>query len=109
VPPGCNGPGNDRLNMIAPANPVGAVVTQANASNVQWVFVAGKVVKRDGRLLDVDFSRTRQIVEESCAHAKTLGGRRRDRPYLQKALGGVGDGVLDRSEGPAEFRLCLFG
>jgi 5-methylthioadenosine/S-adenosylhomocysteine deaminase len=60
------GPGNGRLNMIAPANPVGAVVTQANASNVQTVLVAGKAVKRDGRLLDVDFARIRQQVEESC-------------------------------------------
>lgn len=60
------GPGNDRLNMIAPANPVGAVVTQANASNVQAVFVAGKAIKRDGRLVDVDFSRVRRMIEESC-------------------------------------------
>ena len=36
------GPGGDRLNMIAPANPVGAVVTQANASNVRTVLVAGQ-------------------------------------------------------------------
>jgi cytosine/adenosine deaminase-related metal-dependent hydrolase len=60
------GPGNDRLNMLAPANPVGAVVTQANASNVQVVLVAGEQVKRDGRLVDVDFSRIRRLVEESC-------------------------------------------
>jgi cytosine/adenosine deaminase-related metal-dependent hydrolase len=60
------GPGNDRLNMIAPANPVGAVVTQANASNVQSVLVAGKPVKRDGRLVGVDFPRVRRMVEESC-------------------------------------------
>jgi cytosine/adenosine deaminase-related metal-dependent hydrolase len=60
------GPGNERLNMIAPANPVGAVVTQANASNVQTVLVAGRAVKRDGRLLDVDLSRARQLIEESC-------------------------------------------
>jgi cytosine/adenosine deaminase-related metal-dependent hydrolase len=60
------GPGNDRLNMLAPANPVGAVVTQANASNVQAVFVAGKAVKRDGRLEGVDFSSARTLIEESC-------------------------------------------
>ncbi len=60
------GPGNDRLNMIAPANPVGAVVTQANPSNVQTVLVAGEVVKRDGRLVDVDFARVRREVEDSC-------------------------------------------
>ncbi len=60
------GPGGDRLNMIAPANPVGAVVTQANASNVQTVLVAGEVVKRDGRLIGVDVPRLRGMVERSC-------------------------------------------
>jgi cytosine/adenosine deaminase-related metal-dependent hydrolase len=60
------GPGNDRLNMIAPANPVGAVVTQANASNVQTVLVAGRVVKRDGTLVDADFARARRLIDESC-------------------------------------------
>ncbi len=61
------GPGNERLNMIAPANPVGALVTQANASNVQTVLVSGRVVKRDGRLVGVDFGRARRLVEQSCA------------------------------------------
>jgi cytosine/adenosine deaminase-related metal-dependent hydrolase len=60
------GPGSGRLNMIAPANPVGAVVTQANASNVQTVLVAGTVVKRDGALVGVDVPRLRGMVESSC-------------------------------------------
>jgi 5-methylthioadenosine/S-adenosylhomocysteine deaminase len=60
------GPGNERLNMIAPANPIGAVVTQANASNVQAVLVAGKAVKCDGRLMNTDFARARRLVEDSC-------------------------------------------
>jgi cytosine/adenosine deaminase-related metal-dependent hydrolase len=60
------GPGNDRLNLIAPANPVGAVVTQANASNVQAVLVGGRVVKRDGRLVGLDAARIRRDVEASC-------------------------------------------
>ncbi len=51
------GPGNERLNMLGLADHVGAVVQQANASNVQTVLVAGKPVKRDGRLLDVDLGR----------------------------------------------------
>jgi cytosine/adenosine deaminase-related metal-dependent hydrolase len=59
------GPGNDRLNMLGVANPVGAVVTQANASNVQTVLVAGKVVKRDGRLVGLDIPRVQRLVEES--------------------------------------------
>ena len=60
------GPGGDRLNMIAPANPVGALVSQANASNVQAVLVGGKVVKRDGRLVGVDVPRLGAGIEQSC-------------------------------------------
>lgn len=59
------GPGSDRLNMLGVANPVGAVVQQANASNVQTVLVAGRPVKRDGRLLDADFTRIAQMVDDS--------------------------------------------
>jgi cytosine/adenosine deaminase-related metal-dependent hydrolase len=60
------GANNDRLNMIAPANPVGALVGQANPSNVETVLVAGRAVKRDYRLLDVDFARARRLMEDSC-------------------------------------------
>lgn len=60
------GPGDDRLNMIAPANPVGALVSQASASNVQAVLVAGNIVKRDGRLVGVDVAKTRAELEQSC-------------------------------------------
>jgi cytosine/adenosine deaminase-related metal-dependent hydrolase len=59
------GAGNDRLNMLGLANPVGAVVQQANASNVQTVLVAGSPVKRHGRLLDVDFPTIAQMLDES--------------------------------------------
>lgn len=61
------GPGGDRLNMIAPANPVGALVSQANPSNVRAVLVAGTVVKRDGRLVGVDVPRVRSMIESSCS------------------------------------------
>jgi cytosine/adenosine deaminase-related metal-dependent hydrolase len=61
------GRGGDRLNMIAPANPVGALVSQANASNVRAVLVAGKVVKRDGRLVGVDVPQLGAALERSCA------------------------------------------
>ena len=60
------GPRGDRLNMLAPANPVGAVVTQANPSNVQTVLVAGRAVKRAGRLVGVDVPRLHGMVEASC-------------------------------------------
>jgi len=60
------GPGGDRLNMIAPANPVGALVSQANPSNVRAVLVAGRLVKRDGRLVGVDVPKLGTEIERSC-------------------------------------------
>jgi cytosine/adenosine deaminase-related metal-dependent hydrolase len=81
------GPGADRLNMIAPANPVGAVVTQANASNVQTVLVAGNVVKSDGRLVGLDAARVRREVEESCAGILA----RVEQPLLPADRGGFND------------------
>jgi cytosine/adenosine deaminase-related metal-dependent hydrolase len=59
------GPGGDRLNMLGVADPAGAVVQQANASNVRAVLVDGRIVKRDGRLVDVDLGRVRALVEAS--------------------------------------------
>ncbi len=59
------GPGEDRHNLLAPVDPAGAVVQQANASNVREVLVAGRRVKRGGRLLDVDFPALARSVEAS--------------------------------------------
>jgi cytosine/adenosine deaminase-related metal-dependent hydrolase len=59
------GPGNGRLNMLGLAEPVGAVVQQADPSNVQAVLVAGRPVKRDGRLLDVDLASVSRMLERS--------------------------------------------
>jgi hypothetical protein len=41
------------------------VVQQADPSNVQAVLVAGKPVKRDGRLLDIDLERVARMLEQS--------------------------------------------
>lgn len=59
------GPGGGRLNMLGVAEPAGAVVQQANASNVQAVLVAGRVVKRDGGLVGVDLHRLSQMLDDS--------------------------------------------
>ena len=59
------GPGNDRLNMLGLVDPVGAVVQQANASNVQTVLVGGRPVKRDGRLVDADVAKLARLVDTS--------------------------------------------
>jgi hypothetical protein len=51
--------------MLGLAEPVGAVVQQADPSNVQAVLVAGRPVKRDGRLLDVDLASVSRMLERS--------------------------------------------
>jgi 5-methylthioadenosine/S-adenosylhomocysteine deaminase len=59
------GSGGQRLNMLSPVDAAGAVVQQANASNVDTVLVAGRPVKRSGRLLGVDLRRLAEMVEAS--------------------------------------------
>ena len=51
--------------MLGLVDRVGAVVQQANASNVQAVLVAGRVVKRDGRLVGVDIAQVGRMVDAS--------------------------------------------
>jgi cytosine/adenosine deaminase-related metal-dependent hydrolase len=77
------GPGGDRLNMLGLANPVGAIVQQANASNVQTVLLDGRPVKRDGQLLGVDVTRIAQMLDDSREGvlARTLA----DGPILPEA------------------------
>ncbi|WP_411348300.1 amidohydrolase family protein [Paenibacillus sp. WLX2291] len=55
----------DELNLFPVIDPVGAVVQFANASNVDTVFVAGRPVKRHGKLVGVDMERIRRLAQES--------------------------------------------
>jgi 5-methylthioadenosine/S-adenosylhomocysteine deaminase len=57
--------GGEMLNMVPRPEPVGSVVVQANASNVDTVLVGGRVVKRGGALIGVDAARIRRVAEES--------------------------------------------
>jgi cytosine/adenosine deaminase-related metal-dependent hydrolase len=57
--------GGDALNMTPRPEPVGSLVVQANASNVDTVVIAGRVVKRGGVLVDLDPARVRRLAEES--------------------------------------------
>jgi cytosine/adenosine deaminase-related metal-dependent hydrolase len=57
--------GGDALNMTPRPEPVGSLVVQANASNVDTVLIAGRVVKRGGVLVDLDPARVRRLAEES--------------------------------------------
>jgi cytosine/adenosine deaminase-related metal-dependent hydrolase/ribose/xylose/arabinose/galactoside ABC-type transport system permease subunit len=55
----------DRMNVTPLNDPVAAVVTGMDTSNVDSVFIAGRAMKRDGKLLHVDWPAVRRLAEES--------------------------------------------
>ncbi|MEI2280019.1 amidohydrolase family protein [Paenibacillus polysaccharolyticus] len=59
------------LNLFPVHDPIGAVVQFANPSNVDTVFVAGKPVKREGKLLHVDLDEIRRKAMQSTEYLLT--------------------------------------
>jgi cytosine/adenosine deaminase-related metal-dependent hydrolase len=55
----------DAINVMPMNNAYGAVVLAMDTSNVDTVFIAGKVVKQGGRLVGVDLARIRREAEQS--------------------------------------------
>jgi 5-methylthioadenosine/S-adenosylhomocysteine deaminase len=55
----------DRLNTFPLNNVPGAIVTLMDTSNVENVFIAGKVMKWQGKLVGVDLSRIKARAEKS--------------------------------------------
>jgi 5-methylthioadenosine/S-adenosylhomocysteine deaminase len=55
----------DRLNVMPMNNAVGAVVTSMGPQNVDTVVIAGKVMKRNGQLIGVDFDRLVRLGDEA--------------------------------------------
>ncbi len=55
----------DDLNVVPVNNAYGAVVTGMDTSNVDTVFVAGRLVKRHGKLVGVNVKRVRELVTAS--------------------------------------------
>src|SRR5262249_41584736 len=55
----------DSFGMTPLNNPYGAFVYNAHPGLVDTILVDGKVVKRDGRLVDVDHARVRRLAIES--------------------------------------------
>jgi cytosine/adenosine deaminase-related metal-dependent hydrolase len=55
----------DAINVMPINNVPGAVVTLMDTSNVDTVLIAGKIMKRGGKLVGVDLSRIRRTVEAS--------------------------------------------
>jgi cytosine/adenosine deaminase-related metal-dependent hydrolase len=56
-------PDTNSLNLLPMNNPKGAVVECAHVGNVDTVIVAGRIVKRDKRLLRVDLSQLRGRID----------------------------------------------
>jgi len=55
----------DHINVFPLNNVPGTVVTLMDTSNVETVFVAGKIVKWQGKLVGVDLGRLRRLIEKS--------------------------------------------
>jgi 5-methylthioadenosine/S-adenosylhomocysteine deaminase len=55
----------DSVNIFPINDPLGAVVWGMDTSNVDSVFVAGKALKRDGKLIGVDLDRVRKMAYDS--------------------------------------------
>jgi 5-methylthioadenosine/S-adenosylhomocysteine deaminase len=58
----------DDSNTYPVIDPVSTVVHQADTRNVDTVMVAGKVLKRDGRLVEGDLRRARDLAASSLEH-----------------------------------------
>jgi len=53
----------DRINVFPMNNVPGTVVTLMDTSNVENVFIAGRIMKWQGRLVGVDLSRIRRTID----------------------------------------------
>jgi cytosine/adenosine deaminase-related metal-dependent hydrolase len=51
------------LNLFPMNNPIGSVVENANVGNIDTVFVQGRIVKRHGKLVDVDLRALRKMMD----------------------------------------------
>jgi 5-methylthioadenosine/S-adenosylhomocysteine deaminase len=56
------------INTAPMVDPIGTIVVFSDTSNVDSVFVAGRAVKRNGTLVDVDLGKTFQKLDESRNH-----------------------------------------
>jgi cytosine/adenosine deaminase-related metal-dependent hydrolase len=79
------------LNMFPINNPVGAVVNDAHVGNVDTVFVAGRLVKRHGKLVGVDVAAVRAGVERAVTGLFARAGVPRDGSWLPPLYVGGAD------------------
>jgi cytosine/adenosine deaminase-related metal-dependent hydrolase len=66
--------GGRLLNLTPMADPVGCLVSQANPANVRHVLIAGRFVKREGELVDVDLDQAIDLAH--AASQRVLGAVR---------------------------------
>jgi cytosine/adenosine deaminase-related metal-dependent hydrolase len=64
----------DLLNTMPINNAVGAVVTSMTSQNVDTVLIAGKVVKRNGRLVGVDMNKVAKLARDAQARNYKAAG-----------------------------------
>ncbi|NUP44441.1 MAG: amidohydrolase family protein [Streptomyces sp.] len=118
---------NDHSPVSFPLlNPHGHIAFQAQRADVHTVLVGGRVVKRDGRLLDADLGAVRRAVEDTVDHLRAELGeeawrrgmnpdvpaaRILDNPYTSTDSGGVParGGRVPSSCGPAGPRVSGWG
>ena len=77
----------DTLGMTPLNNPAGALVYNAHPGLVDTVLVAGRVVKRDGKLVDLDEAKLRRLGEETRDHV--LAAAAQDELIHDVALNGT--------------------
>jgi len=65
---------HDMLNVMPMNNAVGAVVTSMGPQNVDTVLIAGKIVKRNGKLVGVDMNRLTRLAEAAKARVYKAAG-----------------------------------
>ena len=64
----------DQVNVAPVVDPVGTVVISADTSNVDTVFVAGRIVKHNGQLVRVDLPRLLQRLNAARDHLLSNAG-----------------------------------
>jgi 5-methylthioadenosine/S-adenosylhomocysteine deaminase len=70
------------LNMFPINNPIGAVVNDAHIGNIDTVFVNGRIVKRHGKLLNIDVRALHKTMERSADGLFGRAGVPRDGSWL---------------------------
>jgi cytosine/adenosine deaminase-related metal-dependent hydrolase len=66
----------DRINVTPLNDPATAVVTGMDTGNVDTVMIAGRVMKRHGRLLHVDWPAVKRAASEARDHVIAKSGFR---------------------------------